>query len=195
MQCFQPKRQRSRRAYIVIAAVTWQWLTFEHIDQAFADYLYLDNAGAAHRALIDDFQHARLNTSNLAPGAQAGIRSIAPLLNAVSNEDLKVCQTLQIQYPNGTEFSFRTYQGSSTLDWVVVVARSPQVVMSVVAFSVRPGEVGGPPAVLPPYTPGSDQTFIPPTQLGCQPGMSKSASDFDRQKACQRWPKMCDPRQ
>jgi hypothetical protein len=173
-------------------------------DQAAAEYLYFDGADDAHYRLIEDFQHAHLDVTNLAPTAQRGLQALPPMLRVPHNQELTVCQTLAIQYPNGAQFGFRTFQGSEIFDWVVHVTRSPQVVLAIVALPPRPASgpppanlpPGAPrgtaPAVLPPYTPGTEQTLTPPTQLACSTGVTLVAPDPARDPNCERWPRMCE---
>lgn len=177
------------------------WMTFAAVSllprgEALAQYLYFDDAGAAHQQLINDFQVGSPDLTNLAPNAQRAIPVIENLLMSLPAGDVRVCQTLQVQYPNGSELSFRTYHGAATVDWVVNVTRDPQVVVAIVAIPLRPGTNlpggMGPPAVLPPYTPGGQQTLTPPTHLGCPGVVSTAASSQQRAEACRKWPKMCE---
>jgi hypothetical protein len=180
------------------------WIAFSALllcprGEALAQYLYFVDPAAAHRRMINDFQQGNPDPTNLAPGAQRAIPVIENLLMSLPGGNVRICQTLQVQYPNGSELSFRTYHGPAIVDWVVNVTRDPQVVVAIVALPLRPGAPGmnlpggmGPPAVLPPYTPGGQQTLTPPTQLGCPGVLSTAASSQQRIEACRRWPRMCE---
>jgi hypothetical protein len=167
------------------------FLVLNLVGRASAEYRYFDNAGAAHRKLVEDIRSGQVDTTNLSPIALSAAQQIAPLLTATDRPELKVCQTLEIQYGNGGEFSFRSFLGNSMLDWVVKASRSPQIVISIVALPARPTPGGAAPAVLPPFTPGGNQTLVPPTQLGCGPVLSRRPSDLERLDRCKRWPEMC----
>jgi hypothetical protein len=162
------------------------------LNAASAQYLYFENAPAAHRQLVKDLREWHPDMTNLDPRAAFYLQQLENLLARLPSNEIRVCQTLQVQYPNGTEFSFRTHHGSAMLDWVVNVSRSPQVIMSITAWPMPPQADNYAPAILPLYTPGTAQTLTPPTTLGCPSGSLRPASDTERLRACKRWPKMCE---
>ena len=178
------------RSPTMVALALFSVILLTKSNHASAQYLYFHDASSAHRQLIEDLQGRNPDTSNLGPTAQMWLQSLEAMVERLPSGDMKVCQTLQVQYPNGSEFSFRTIHAPVKVDWVVNVTRSPEVVMAIVAIPVLPQIGNLAPAVLPLY-PGAQETLTPPTLLGCPVASTRIASGPERQAACSRWPKMC----
>ena len=159
--------------------------------EVIAQYSYVTDPRMAHERFVRDLQNARVDATNFGPEAKASLPDLMGRAKALPGGSIRVCQTLEVNYPNGTYLALRTHHGDSAIDWVVHVTRSPERIMHVSAVPIPQGDKIGAPAILPMFTPGGEQSLLPPTQLGCPPIPSKPASDRDKQWACQRWPEMC----
>lgn len=198
--------------HIFAALVIFQLILFSASTNATAQYLYFDSPSTAHRQLIEDLQNRELDTTNLTPEAVDWLGTMEGFLMSLAHERTRVCQTLQMVYPNGSDFSLSTHHGDVRIDWVVKVVRSPELVIAVTGLPLprrdqgaAPGSsvpnINGPnpspnfdaPTILP--FPGGDAPPrpTPPTTLGCSDRQVLASQD-DRERACARWPLMCQRR-
>ncbi|UWU76476.1 hypothetical protein N2603_42515 [Bradyrhizobium huanghuaihaiense] len=155
-----------------------------------AEYLYLtNNARLTHERLIKDIQDGNIDTRNLSPDAQRSVKDMARAIrDLTAGKPIKVCQTLELEYPGGRHFAFDTHHDGTMISWVVQLSRSPEEVLHLTSWPIPPDKKPGPPAILP--MPTAESRVLPPVELGCGPLVIRPPSDKERE-ICQKYPKMC----
>lgn len=158
--------------------------------KAGAEYLYLtNNARLTHERLIKDIQGGSIDTRNLSPEAQRSVKDMAQAIgDLTAGKLIKICQTLELEYPGGRHFAFDTHHDNTMISWVVQVSQSPEQVLHLTSWPLPPDKKPGPPAILP--MPTAETRVLPPVELGCGPLVIRPPSEKERE-ICQKYPKIC----
>ena len=170
---------------------TWVFVeTVAMTTNAGAEYLYLsNNARLTHERLIKDIQGGSIDTRNLSPDAERSAKDMAQAIRELTaGKPIKVCQTLELEYPGGRHFAFDTHHDNTMISWVVHVSQSPEQVVHLTSFPIPPDKKPGPPAILP--MPTAETRVLPPVELGCGPLVIRPPSEKERE-ICQKYPKIC----
>src|ERR1700761_8277021 len=160
---------------------------------AFGQYLFLSgDARVAATKLIVDMQRDAVDLESVAPAGQTTLQKLSGgtmTFPAVASLGplVSVCPSLIVGFPNGGQFAFRSLHARGSLDWVVTVSRTPELVQNLVYFQSKGS---GPPAILPPVF-DIGKEVLPPVEIDCQSPTTKKASNDELKLACSKWPDMC----